>query len=254
VGVSQSGEGVDINMVLDNARKCGAFTLGITNEPQSTMAQLVDEVLLIRAGKEKSVAATKTYTGQLLMFYLLAAALTSGRRMDQIQQIPELAASALELTPKITVMAERFRFMTHCLVVGRGLNYANAYELAIKLMETCYVVAQRFSSADFQHGPVAMIEQDFPVTLFAPPGKVFSDMLNLAKSLKRLKADTIIISSEPSILKWATCPVEIPKLIEDYLSPIPYIIPGQLFAATLATVKGLSPDKPRSLSKVTRTV
>ena len=196
VGVSQSGEGTDINLVLENAKKAGAFTLGITNEPRSAMAQLVDEVLLIRAGKERSVAATKTYTGQLLMFHLLAAALQQGKGLEKLRQLPELASRCLELEPVIQSLVERYRFINHCLVVGRGLIYANVYELAIKLMETCYVVSERFSSADFLHGPVAMIEADFPVIVFAPPGKTFNEMRRLTQQLRTLKAETLVISSE----------------------------------------------------------
>jgi glutamine---fructose-6-phosphate transaminase (isomerizing) len=254
VGVSQSGEGSDINLVLEDSKKGGAHTLGITNEPRSTMSRLVDEVFLIRAGKERSVAATKTYTGQLLMFYLLAAALQDGHGIKRLQVIPELAAESLQLNSRIANIVERYRFMNHCIVVGRGLNYANAYELAIKLMETCYIVSERFSSADFLHGPLAIIEKDFPVVLFAPPGRSFNDILKLAGRLKQLKAETIVISSEQSILKKATRAVKIPRKIEDFISPIPYIIPGQLFAAMLAGVKGLNPDKPRLLKKVTRTL
>jgi glutamine---fructose-6-phosphate transaminase (isomerizing) len=254
IGVSQSGEGTDINWVLQNSKKQGAYTLGITNEPNSTMAKLVDEVFLIRAGKEKSVAATKTYTGQLLIFYLLSAALQGGKGIENLQRIPELAAKSLKLEARIAAIVERYRFMSRCIVVGRGLNYANAYELSIKLMETCYLVSERFSSADFLHGPVAMVEQDFPVILFAPPGRTFKDILSLTRQLRRLKAETIVISSEPSILKLATRAIELPQRVEDFLSPIPYIIPGQIFAAMLADVKGLSPDTPRSLKKVTRTL
>lgn len=254
VGVSQSGEGTDINCVLEDAKKSGAFTLGITNEAGSTMAELVDEVFLIRAGKERSVAATKTYTGQLLMFYLLASALQGGSGLDELQRLPDLAKRSLELAPRIKAMVERYRFMNHCIVVGRGLSYANTYELAIKLMETCYIVSERFSSADFLHGPVAMIEEDFPVILFAPPGKTFKDMYRLTQQLKKLKAETLVISSETAILKLATRSIPIPTRVGDFLAPIPYIIPGQLFAAMLAEVKGLSPDKPRSLKKVTQTL
>jgi glutamine---fructose-6-phosphate transaminase (isomerizing) len=254
VGVSQSGEGMDVNWVLQNSKRQGAYTLGITNEPESAMARLVDEVFLIRAGKEKSVAATKTYTGQLLMFYLLAAALQGGRGLDVLQRIPDLAAESLTLEKRIAAIVERYRFMSRCIVVGRGLNYANAYELSIKLMETSYMVSERFSSADFLHGPVAVVEADFPVILFAPPGKTFRDMSSLAQRLRRLKAETIVISSEPSVLKSATRAIELPHRVEDFLSPIPYIIPGQIFAAMLSEVKGLSPDKPRSLKKVTRTL
>jgi len=254
VGVSQSGEGTDINLVLENAKKAGACTLGITNEPRSEMARLVDEVLLIRAGKELSVAATKTYTGQLLMFHLLAAALQHGKGLEKLRQLPELTSRCLKLEPVIQGLVERYRFMNHCLVVGRGLVYANVYELAIKLMETSYVVAERFSSADFLHGPVAMIEADFPVIVFAPPGKTFNDMRRLVQQLRTLKAETLVISSEASILKQATRGLRIPVKIDEFLAPIPYIVPGQLFAAMLAGVKGLSPDRPRSLNKVTKTL
>jgi glucosamine--fructose-6-phosphate aminotransferase (isomerizing) len=254
IGVSQSGEGTDINWVLQKSKKNGAYTLGITNEPDSTMAKLVDEVFLTRAGKEKSVAATKTYTCQLLMFYLLSAALQGGRGLERLQKIPELASQSLKLERRILEIVERYRFMSRCIVVGRGLNYANAYELSIKLMETCYVVSERFSSADFLHGPVALIEQDFPVILFAPPGRTLRDMRSLAQRLRRLRAETIVVSSEQSILSLATRGIQLQRTIEESLSPIPYIIPGQIFAATLAEVKGLSPDKPRSLSKVTRTL
>jgi glucosamine--fructose-6-phosphate aminotransferase (isomerizing) len=254
VGISQAGEGTDINMVLENAARCGATTLAITNEAASTMAGIADETFLIHAGRERSVAATKTYTGQLMIFHLLAAALNGSPRFAEVERLPELAARSLELRPRIEDMVERYAFMEHCVVVGRGLNYANAYEFAIKLMETCYVVAERFSSADFLHGPIAMVERSFPAFLFAPPGKTFRGMKDLLGRLTKLGAETIVISSEQSVLKGATRALEIPERISEILSPIPYIIPAQLFAALLAATRGLSPDKPRSLAKVTRTV
>ena len=99
-----------------------------------------------------------------------------------------------------------------------------------------------------------MVERDFPVVLFAPPGKTFKDIFKLARQLNELKAETIVISSEPSVLKWATRGVKIGRRIGDFISPIPYIIPGQIFAAMLAEVKGLNPDKPRLLKKVTQTL
>src|SRR5215216_3776208 len=158
VGISQSGEGADVNLVLENARRCGATTLAITNEADSAMAGIADETFLIHAGRERSVAATKTYTGQLMIFHLLACALSGSKQFAEIERLPELAAASVSLRPQVERIVERYAFMDHAVVVGRGLNYANAYEFAIKLMETCYVVAERFSSADFLHGPIAMIE------------------------------------------------------------------------------------------------
>src|SRR2546427_3624664 len=254
VGVSQSGEGEDINRVLENARAGGAFTIGITNEPASSMVKLVDETLLMHGGRERSVAATKTFTGQMMLFYMLAAALSKDSQSIDYEKIPEFTARALEQKPAIVELVQRYVFMENCVVVGRGLAYANAYEFALKLMETSYVVAERFSSADFLHGPVAMIERHFPVFLFAPPGKVFRDLRALAARLRRLQADSLVFSSERSILELATCPIELPRRVPDLYSPIPYIIPGQIFAARLARSKGFSPDRPRGLSKLTRTL
>lgn len=254
VGISQSGEGVDINLVLENAKKCGALTLGITNSADSTMTQIVDETFLIHAGRERSVAATKTYTGQMLVLHLLARALGRSRRGAEIERIPELAHASLALQPHVEEMVERYAYVNHCVVVGRGLNYANAYEFAIKLMETCYVVAERFSSADFLHGPIAMVERGFPAFLFAPPGPTMKGMKELLAKLNELGAETVVISSEAGVLKSAHRAIRIPRRMPEVLTPIPYVIPAQMFAALLAAAKGLSPDRPRSLQKVTRTV
>src|SRR5205085_1161863 len=180
----------------------------------------------------KSVAATKTYTGQVLMFHLLAHALNKVRG-HEVERLPELAAQSLKLRSQITEIVERYAFMDHCVVVGRGLNYSNAYEFAIKLMETCYVVAERFSSADFLHGPIAMVERSFPTFLFAPPGKTFDGMKDLLGRLTGLGAETIVLSSEHSVLTAATRALRLPRLNE-ILSPIPYIVAAQLFVALLA--------------------
>ena len=255
VGVSQSGEGEDINRVLENARQGGAYTVGITNEPNSTMTRLVDEALLTHGGRERSVAATKTFTGQMLLFYMLAAELSSSLSpRSSFEAIPEFVARALEQKPAILELVQRYVFMENCVVVGRGLAYANAYELALKLMETCYVVAERFSSADFLHGPLAMVERHFPVILFAPPGVMLPGVKNLIERLRELKADTLAITSDLDAAALCSRSIIMPREIDEFLAPIPYIVPGQLFAALLAEAKGLDPDAPRSLSKVTRTL
>ena len=254
VGVSQSGEGEDINRVLENARKSGAYTVGISNEPGSSMTRIVDETLLTHGGKERSVAATKTFTGQMLLFYMLAAEFSAGSPTLGFESIPEFVARALEQKPAILELVQRYVFMENCVVVGRGLAYANAYELALKLMETCYVVAERFSSADFLHGPLAMVERHFPVILFAPPGVMLPGVKNLIQRLRELKADTLAITSDLDAAQMCSRSIIMPREIDEFLAPIPYIVPGQLFAALLAEAKGLDPDAPRSLSKVTRTL
>jgi glucosamine--fructose-6-phosphate aminotransferase (isomerizing) len=254
IGVSQSGEGEDINEVLKNARNGGAHTVGITNEPSSSMVNLVSETLLMHGGRERSVAATKTFTGQMMLFYMLAEALSSQRPSWKYEVVPEFASRALEQQSAILELVQRYVFMENCVVVGRGLAYANAYEMALKLMETCYVVAERFSSADFLHGPVAMVERHFPVILFAPPGVMLPGVKDLIGRLRELHADTLAITSDLAAASDATRAIIMPKEIDEFVAPIPYIIPAQLFAALLADAKGLDADKPRSLSKVTRTL
>ena len=252
IGVSQSGEGSDINQVIESAKASGAYTLGITNEADSTMAKIADETLLIHAGREKSVAATKTYTGQMLHFYMLAREL-SGNKLE-FERIPEYTSRALELLPDVKRIVERYVFMENCVVVGRGMNYGNSYELALKLMETCYVVAERFSSADFFHGPLAIVERRFPVVLFGPTGVTKKSSVELLDRLHELNADCLAITNDADIAKLAPNSLSLPTDIDEFLSPIPFIVPAQLFAALLSEAKGIDPDAPRSLSKVTKTI
>lgn len=252
VGVSQSGEGADINLVLESAKASGALTLAITNEAESSMAKLADETLLIHAGRERSVAATKTYSGQMLHFYLLTRAL--GGADPGIASIPELVENAHKVAPEIRELVERYVFMENCVVVGRGVNYGNSYELALKLMETCYVVAERFSTADFFHGPLAVVERRFPVIMFAPAGVTKSSSLELLEKLKDLHADCLSITNDAEVAAASPRSIRLQADVDEFLTPIPFIVPAQLFAAYLSAAKGLDPDAPRSLSKVTITV
>lgn len=252
IGVSQSGEGADINRVLEDAKRFGAFTVAITNEAASSMARIADETLLIHAGREKSVAATKTYTGQMLHFYMLASAV-GDRRLDY-HRIPEYTREALKLEPEVKELVQRYAFMDNCVVVGRGMNYGNSYELALKLMETCYVVAERFSSADFFHGPLAIVERRFPVILFAPKGVTQQSSIDLLNRLQELKADCLSITNDGEAANLSSRTLMLPGEIDEFLTPIPFIIPAQLFAAYLSEAKGLDADAPRSLSKVTKTI
>lgn len=266
IAISQSGESTDTNLVLERAKEAGAVTIGITNEPDSTLAKLSQVPFLVRAGKERSVAATKTYTGQLLAFYLIAYALGAAIKLDDLKKLPDLAASALKLETEIAERAERYRFMQHAVVIGRGLNYANSFEFALKLMETCYVIAERFSSADLLHGPIAMLEASFPAFVLAPGGVTWGSMRELVERLQSIKAETLLITDrgnkdaqrltglEKKVVVIPTAVSSKSALPEELFTPIPYIVPGQLFAASLAGVKGLDPDQPRTLSKVTRTL
>jgi glucosamine--fructose-6-phosphate aminotransferase (isomerizing) len=265
VAISQSGESTDTNIVLHKAKASGAFTAGITNEADSALAKLAQHTFLVRAGKERSVAATKTYTGQLLCFYLLAYALGAPLELADLQRIADWAEDALKLEKEIGERVQRYVLMRHAVCVGRGLNYGNSFEFALKLMETCYVVAERFSSADLLHGPIAMLESAFPAFVFCPPGVTWKATRELLTKLRSMQAETVAITDRSNkgalargIAKVTlTIPTELAtksKLPEEVYTPIPYIIPAQLFAASLATARGLNPDRPRTLSKVTQTI
>jgi glucosamine--fructose-6-phosphate aminotransferase (isomerizing) len=256
VAISQSGESTDTNLVLERAREQGAMTIGITNERASSLARLAEHVFLVRAGREKSVAATKTYTGQMLIFYLLAHALGARFRLPDLERLPDAVEAALRLEPDVNAISERYRFMRHAVVVGRGLNYANAFEFALKLMETCYVVAERFSTADLMHGPIALVEPSFPVFAFAPPGVTWNSISETLDKLKKLGAEIFAITDAGNreVDARATKVIRLPKRLPEVFTPIPYIVPAQLFAAILAVQKGLNPDRPRTISKVTLTL
>jgi glucosamine--fructose-6-phosphate aminotransferase (isomerizing) len=253
VGISQSGESTDISEVLAHARESGAMTVGITNEAKSTLASEAEHVLLVRAGREKSVAATKTYTGQLMSLYLLAYALGAKIRPEDLQAIPAAAHAALELEPAVSALAGRYSAIDQAAVLARGLNYANAFEFALKLMETSYVVAERFSAADFLHGPIAIVDSELPVFMFAPAGPAWASLRETLEKLHERKAKTVIITDRRNreAARFASAVIRVPAPLRELYTPIPYIIPAQLFAAALAEAKGLDADQPRGLQKVT---
>jgi len=263
VGLSQSGESTDVNTCVRRARELGAMTIGITNDAESTLARTAEQVILLHAGIEGSVAATKTWTAQLLSMYLLAWSLGADLTLEQIRRMPEWTAAALELEPSLRERAQRYVFAEKAIVVGRGFNYSNALEFALKLMETCYVMADSFSSADFLHGPIAIAERGIPAFAFAPPGPTWA---SLSETLARLGAagvaPPLVITDERNVEACALPPViAVPPpeahdstLPVDALTPIPYAVPAQLLAAHIAEQKGLNPDTPRMLQKVTQTL
>jgi glucosamine--fructose-6-phosphate aminotransferase (isomerizing) len=259
VGISQSGESTDINAFLEEARRRGAATVGVTNEATSAMARTADYAVLARAGRENSVAATKTYTCQLMAMYLLACALNGRCHTDALARIPDCVAGVLAMEDSIAAAAREWASMSRALCVGRGLNFANALEFGLKLMETCYVVAERFSAADLMHGPIAMVERGFPVFAFAPAGVTWPSISDVLRRVGELHAQTLILTDWPAAadlgraLLLPPAPLA-PAGLEDLYTPIPYIVPAQLFAAHLAAAKGLDPDSPRTLQKVTRTL
>ena len=255
VGISQSGQSPDIVSVLEEGRKQNCLTLAIVNNPDSPLARAADLVLDVQAGDEKAVAATKTYTAQLTAIAMISAALdNSASRWDELAGIPTLATQTLALDADIARMAQRYRYLRQCVVLGRGFNYATAFEWALKLKELTYTIAEPYSSADFQHGPIAMIEGGFPVLAIAPTGKVHDSMQAMLSKLRNdHSAELVVISDDASTLALAQSPIPLTHPIPEWLTPIVGILPAQLFACHLTSVKGLDPERPRTITKVTET-
>ena len=255
VGVSQSGQSPDIVSVVEEGRKQGCLTLAITNIPDSPLAKAADFILDIQAGPEKAVAATKTYTAELMAIAMISAALNnSNERWNELASVSKWAEQTLVLDNEIAQMTQRYRYMTQCVALGRGFNYATAFEWALKLKELTYLIAEPYSSADFQHGPIAMIEGGFPVLAVAPNGKVQETMRDMLTRLRKEKnAELVVISDDKEILALAQSPIQLPPQIPEWLTPLVSIIPAQLFACHLTGVKGYDPEEPRSITKVTET-
>jgi glucosamine--fructose-6-phosphate aminotransferase (isomerizing) len=178
----------------------------------------------------------------------------SEQRWNELASVSTWAEQALTLDEEIAQMAQRYRYMIRCVVLGRGFNYATAFEWALKLKELTYVIAEPYSSADFQHGPIAMVEGGFPVMAVAPRGKVQGSMRELLARLRQEnKAELVVISDDAEMLGLAQSPIRLPPQIPEWLTPLVSIIPAQLFACHLTQVKGYDTERPRSITKVTET-
>lgn len=255
LGISQSGASPDIVAVLAEARRQGALTAVLTNNPQSELAREGEFVVDLGTGDERAVAATKSYTAELVAIALLSACLS--RRTTQqndLNCVPEAVEETLGMAVEIASLAPRYRYMDRAAVIGRGYNYATAFELSLKLKEMTYATVEPYSSADFLHGPLAMVERGFPVMVIAPTGRMLSEMKDLVATLSERAAEVIAISDDPGLLAEVRVPLRLPQPVAEWLSPITAIVPGQLLAMYLAQAKGYDLDAPRGLSKVTKTI
>ncbi len=254
IGISQSGASPDIVSVITHAAAQGAVTLAITNEPASPLARAAQYIIPLHAGAEYSVAATKTYTTQLMALSLLSASLADSAEMfDTLAQIPAQMARMLEMNEAIARAAERYRYMRVCVVIGRGYNYATAFEAALKIKELTYVLAEPYSSADFMHGPVALVEEAFPTIVIAPSGLMQNEMRGFIETLRERGAEVIVLSDADELLARARVALRFPISVPEWVSPLISIVPGQLFAMHLANVRDYDVDRPRGLRKVTET-
>lgn len=254
IGISQSGQSADVVSVLEEARSQGAITLTITNDPASPLARAAAHSLPLLAGRERAVAATKTYTTELMALAMLSAALEAkAERWKELAAVPEQVGQAIALNRDLHADAEDFKHVRELVVLGRGFNYSTAFEIALKIKETSYFIAEPYSFADLLHGPVAMIDGGFPVLLVAPSGQALADLPSLLELLEKKQAFTLAISDRRDILERSRVQLPLPADVPEWLSPITSVVPGQLWAHALALASGQNPDQPRGLSKVTIT-
>ena len=254
LGISQSGQSPDIVAVVEEGRRQGALTVAVTNAPRSPLADVAEHTIYLHAGQEQSLAATKTYTASLLALAMLSTALAKdAKRFQDLESLPNLISEVLASASVTIKAAEPYRYMEACVVISRGYNYATAFEIALKLKELTYVLAEPYSSADFQHGPVALVEHGFPVIAVVPEGQIATELLDLLRQLREQEAELVVISALDDALALSQTPLPLPAGVPEWLSPLVTVVPGQIFALGLTLAKGLAPDQPRGLRKVTLT-
>jgi len=253
IGISQSGQSPDVVAVIEEARHQGALTAAMTNDPSSPLAIATEHPLDLRAGAEESVAATKTYTAELMVIAMLAVALgdDSGSDHEALAMVPDAQSAALELSDRVAALADAHAGLVDCAVLGRGFNLATSFEWALKLKELAYVRAQAYSSADFQHGPVASLAPGGDILAIVARGPLAADIAELVARLRSERRARVLVLGEDPLPGADHLPF--PDTLPEWLSPLVDIIPAQLFTAALARAKGLDVERPRGLKKVTLT-
>jgi glucosamine--fructose-6-phosphate aminotransferase (isomerizing) len=265
VAVSQSGATEEIVTTLQWARRCGARTVAVTNVPGSPLTEDADVALITQAGRELAVPATKTYTTQLAALAVLALSLgrgpagpaavpgDPGAGLEELMRVPDAVEAMLEAAPAAEALAGRLTGADTLVVSGRGFAYSTALELSLKLKETCYVTSVGLSYADLVHGPIAILDAGTPALLVAAvDGPMLPEMTALARRIAATGADVYAIGGDRELA--AACRSTLPgPSLPEHLAPFALVVPGQLLVEALARAKGLDPDAPRGLAKVTQT-
>ena len=255
VALSQSGSTPDVISYVERARERGALTVALTNEPESELAAAAEATLPLAAGDERSVAATKTFFNELAALVLLAGAV-AGREeevADGLQRVGELVAEAVpRLETAVGPVATAFAYVGRMYVIGRGIEFATAREIALKLTETCRVAAEPLTSTGLSHGPIAALDSMFPVWTIGSRDESLPALVEAAARVREAGATLVASGSAAAEIEGAAWRLPVPEAPMPLLSPLLSVVPGQLFAAALARAKGLDPDRPERLTKVTR--
>ena len=256
IGISQSGEAADVVAVLEQARRNGAETLAITNVGASPLAAAAENTIELHAHPELAVAATKTYSSSLAALLILSAAIGQDETLSNyLRLLPALMQNVLCLEDQIRGKVERFRYLQECVVLGRGYNLGTAYELALKMRETSYTRAQPFASPDFVHGPIAIIDEGYPVIAIANSGATLPSVLEVLAQVQARGAEAVVIGNAPEAIALADVAFQLNagEDVPEVISPFPATVAGQIFAYALSVLKNDDPDHPRGLRKVTIT-
>jgi len=264
IGISQSGRSPDVVGVLADARAQGGATVAITNDPASPLALAAEHVIDVVAGPERAVAATKSYTAQILAVAMLAAALGRpgetgfgggpAERWAALDAVPAAISGVLATEAAVAAVAQARGGMDRCIVLGRGFDYATAREWALKLKELAQVAADPYSAADFEHGPIALVEPGYPVLAVAASGAPLETLRPLLVRLREKHAvDLVVISDDPEVRAIGSAALAMPAGVAEWLTPAVSIVAGQLFALHLTRARGLDAEAPRTISKVTLT-
>jgi len=252
IAVSQSGASADLLRTVEVGRRQGALTLAVTNNPESALARAAELQLDVGAGPERAVAATKSYTAQLLTLFLLLDRCAGGDGRAAAR-LAELGDAVLAREQGLAVLAQRYRFAQRLLVTARGYSYPTAREAALKLMETCYVSAHAYSGADLLHGPLAMVDREVPVIAVMSDGPGGTALQAVLPRLRAAGADLFCVGA-PRLLEGCQPCFALPDGIDESVAPILEILPLQLLTLHLAMARGGNPDAPRGLAKVTETL
>lgn len=250
IAISQSGRSIDTLAVLDNAKRHNALTVAVTNDENSPLAKKARYHLYLNAGEEIALGATKTFSAELTVLYMLAIAI-SGKEsyMDEIKNMPEKVQEILDLIPSIRRLAYAIKDKKDFIVLSRGCMQGVGKELALKFNQLCYCFCQFYSITDFMHGPIAMLDEGVNVILLAPHGECADNYLDISGRTNIVGANLYVLSDTQEVLNYAEESVQMP--VADFLtSTFTYSVAVHLLSMFVATEKGIDPDNPRNLEKV----
>ena len=253
IGISQSGASPDVVSVLEEARRQGALTVAISNDSESPLGKAAEYVLTLGAGPERSVPASKTYTASLLALALISQAVDADVAFESgLSMVPEAMAKALEMDSDLEKLVAPLNG-TRAIVLGRGFNFSTAEELALKLMETSYVMARAWSVADFEHGPIAVVDAGIPIVVVDGGGAVATSMGSIRERVGAKGCPVVqLVDGKMSDVDPSTT-VQVASGLPEELTPISLAVLAQLLAYRVAVARGFDPDSPREIRKVTRT-